>query len=515
MGDEVEDVTDGEPMYEKGSSERWIEHPYESMYVVHACHIVLASLGVATTMFAMKFVLLPLLMAYFVTFLMAPMMDMMEMRPYKMGDGYMCKQEYVHPARKRYMNTARGDWLEITLLGRMPHMLAVLVCLLLSFFVMYVLFSVISGSFADFNKIEEMKVKNGDKPMKQKMYDYGNEIISNLEESGLNLERPWICQAPDDMSLALNIVETDTKGVEAFRLNVYKKFVDDVEPPEFDSTIKPVGATIINGEANFTCLQEPIFQESEGSSLAELLGYIAMFQGLLTEAILILLLSVYILLEREAGSTVSGDHISFEQIEAMVKNYISLKTALSALTGFLVFLFLSIAGVPLSAVFGLLAFLFNFIPNVGSLIAMVLPLPIIILDESITPVWKIIAFCGPAAVQMYVGNFLEPAVFGASLNLTALSVLIALVFYAFLWGLRGAVLSVPLLGAMKIILHHTEHPLAKYMLVLIRENKTVDYDGDREFLAAKAEFNKVTDIEGVELAGTIYDVPGDDKESKE
>lgn len=506
--EELEDVS---PMYEKGSSARWIEHPYESMYVVHACHIVLASLGVATTMFAMKFVLLPLLMAYFVTFLMAPMMDMMEMRPYQMGDGYMCKQEYVHPARKRYMNTARGDWLEITLLGRMPHMIAVLVCLLLSFFVIYVLFSVISGSFAEFNKVEEQKVENGDKPMKQKMYDYGNEIISNLEESGLNLERPWICMAPDDMSLALNIVETDTKGVEAFRLNVYKNFVDLEEPSEFDKTARNgLGATVINGEANFTCMQDPIFRESDGNSLGELLGYIALFQGLLTEAILIALLSVYILLEREAGSTVSGDHISFEQIEAMVKNYISLKTALSALTGFLVFLFLSIAGVPLSAVFGLLAFLFNFIPNVGSLIAMVLPLPIIILDETITPVWKIIAFCGPAAVQMYVGNFLEPAVFGASLNLTALSVLIALVFYAFLWGLRGAVLSVPLLGAMKIILHHTEHPLAKYMLVLIRENKTVDYDGDREFLRQKAEFNKATDIEGVELIGTIYELKEED-----
>lgn len=53
---------------------------------------------------------------------------MMEMRPYKMGEGYMCKEEYVHPARKRYMDTKRGDYLELTLLGRVPHMLVRQIC---------------------------------------------------------------------------------------------------------------------------------------------------------------------------------------------------------------------------------------------------------------------------------------------------------------------------------------------------------------------------------------------------
>jgi len=494
MDEDPEDTGTG---YDNGSSLRWIEHPYESMYVIHACHIVLASLGIAATMFAMEFVLVPLLMAYFITFLMAPMMDMMEMRPYKMGEGYMCKEEYVHPARKRYMDTKRGDYLELTLLGRVPHMLAVLVCLLLTFFVLFVLSTVIMNSFDEFAAVEAEKVANGDKPMSTKLYDYGNELIKQMP---LNLKRPWICGVPMNMSLSLHIVETDTKGVEAFRLNVFKKFLDE-EPPEFDSTTR---TSIIQGNSTFDCYEEPVFGESEGYTTGEIVGYMGMFQSFLTETVLITLLSVYILLERPPGKTVQGDHISFEQIEGMVKMYISLKTALSALTGILVAIFLTISGVPLSAVFGLLAFLFNFIPNVGSLMAMVLPVPLIILDDSITPVMKVVAFCGPAMVQLYVGNFLEPSVFGASLNLTALSVLIALVFYAALWGLRGAVLSVPLLGAMKIILHHTEHPLAKYMLVLIRENKTIDYDADRAFLLAKAEFNKATDIAGVELRGTIY-----------
>ena len=55
----------------------------------------------------------------------------------------------------------------------------------------------------------------------------------------------------------------------------------------------------------------------------------------------------------------------------------------------------------------------------------------------------ILQFLLPACVQLYVGNVLEPMVFGASLNLTALSVLVALVMWSSVWGMSGAVLSVP------------------------------------------------------------------------
>jgi predicted PurR-regulated permease PerM len=101
---------------------------------------------------------------------------------------------------------------------------------------------------------------------------------------------------------------------------------------------------------------------------------------------------------------------------------------------------------------------------------MVLPIPLIILDENVVSWQKTLAILLPTCVQGYVGNFLEPAVFGASLNLTAIAVLLGLVVFAVLWGIPGAVLSVPLLGAIKIVLHHTDHPIAKYFLKLIRED---------------------------------------------
>merc|ERR1719231_366669 len=145
---------------------------------------------------------------------------------------------------------------------------------------------------------------------------------------------------------------------------------------------------------------------------------------------------------------------------------------------------------------------------------MVLPVPIIILDENLTTNEKIIGFIGPAAVQGYIGNALEPALFGASLNLTTMSVLLALVFFAAVWGLSGAALSVPLLGAIKIVLHHTDHPMAKSCLTLIREDRTLDFISDRELMETVEELKKSTDVSAVDLEATEFEYTEADKERK-
>ena len=168
----------------------------------------------------------------------------------------------------------------------------------------------------------------------------------------------------------------------------------------------------------------------------------------------------------------------------MNKNYVLLKTKLSALTGGLVGLILGLLAVKLWFIWALLTFMLNFIPNVGSMIAMLLPIPIIIVDDELGPGSKVppppcliirlsthrfciailycvdcsargpsdspaqvAAFFLPALVQLYVGNVLEPMVFGKSLNLTALSVLVALVLWSSIWG-AGPYLPLSSLGPM-------------------------------------------------------------------
>ena len=362
----------------------------------------------------------------------------------------------------------------------------------------------LSGSFGEFAEKEAAKVEAGGKPMSVALNEMLNAQVAELEASGVLLKREFLCDAADGTQLALRSIPTDEDGLEYLRLYIYRDFMAPMMSLYSSGEAGEIGDGVA-GETTFNCTRKKIFGTSEGYTQDEILGYLGAVGKLVSDAVGIILLALYILLEREAGATVQGDHIVAEQVEAMIKNYVSLKFMLSALTGTLTAVFLVACQVPLGTVFGLLAFLLNFIPNVGSIIAMVLPIPIIILNEEMSYTAKIVGLVGPASVQGYVGNVMEPVAFGASLNLTAISILVALVFFSALWGLPGAVLSVPVLGAIKIVLHHTEHPMAKGCLVLMREDKTLDFDNDREFLSTKDAWNKLTDLDCVELAGTEFE----------
>lgn len=483
--------------YVKGGSQRWLDNPYESLIVTQGCHIVLAVLAVCCACIYLKFVLIPMFMAYFVTFLLGPIMDAMEHRPYQLGSTFYCKDNFLHPARVRYQGTPRGECLDMTLLVKLPHMLAVVVCLMFCILMGSTLVSTLSSSFGQFAEDQAAKVERGGKPMGEALNALLNAQIDELEASGVVLKRELLCDAADGTTLAMRTIPTDEDGLEYLRVYIYRDFFSSY--PDEDGVIAST-----SGETSFNCTRKKIFGTSEGYEPEELLAYIGAIGKVVNDFIFIVMLALYILLEREAGATVSGSVVA-EQIEAMIKNYVSLKFALSALTGTLTAIFLVSCQVPLGTVFGLLAFLLNFIPNVGSIIAMFLPVPIIILSDEMSYTQKIIALVGPASVQGYIGNVLEPVAFGASLNLTAISILVALVFFSVVWGLYGAVLSVPILGAVKIVLHHTDHPMARGLLPLMREDKTLDYENDHAFLEIKAQWNKLTDLESVELEGTVFE----------
>jgi len=211
-----------------------------------------------------------------------------------------------------------------------------------------------------------------------------------------------------------------------------------------------------------------------GQTADEIGNTISIFSNFFNQVALIFLLTLYIMSEKTMPTLFNPENFIMMEIETQVMGYLSLKTALSFMTGAVVAIILLILQVKLAVLFGVLSFVLNYIPNVGSMIAMFLPLPIVIVDPELAMWQKVGAFVGPGTVQGYVGNALEPILFGKSLNMTPLSILAALVIWSALWGLMGAIFSVPLLGVMKILLSHTNHPMAKYVIMLIREDATVD-----------------------------------------
>ena len=145
-----------------------------------------------------------------------------------------------------------------------------------------------------------------------------------------------------------------------------------------------------------------------------------------------------------------------EQLESQIKSYLVTKVLVSAATGFLVGLVLNLIGVRFALAFGVLTFLLNFIPNIGSAIATLLPLPVVVLNPELGTVAKILAIAIPGGIQLTIGNVVEPRMMGKSLDLHPVVVLLGLIFFGMIWGLIGMFLATPIVALIKIILERIE-----------------------------------------------------------
>ena len=152
------------------------------------------------------------------------------------------------------------------------------------------------------------------------------------------------------------------------------------------------------------------------------------------------------------------------EILKKVSSYISSKFFLSLATGVLVWLTLLVFGVELAFIFGLLTLLLNFIPTIGSLIAILLPLPILFLQFQFSASFFIVLIL-TGAIQFVIGNVIEPKVMGESMDLHPIAVLMGLVFWGLVWGIPGMFLAVPITAILKIVFNRIEatKPIAEIL----------------------------------------------------
>lgn len=151
-------------------------------------------------------------------------------------------------------------------------------------------------------------------------------------------------------------------------------------------------------------------------------------------------------------------------IDVQIKQYLLTKTLVSLLTGVIATVILLVIGVDFPFLWGFLTFLLNFIPNFGSIIATVFPVTISILqfDTLFVPLLVLVLLI---TTQSVMGNVFEPRIMASSLNLSPLVVLFSLILWAWLWGIWGMVLAVPITSSLKIICENIAplHPLAVLM----------------------------------------------------
>lgn len=152
----------------------------------------------------------------------------------------------------------------------------------------------------------------------------------------------------------------------------------------------------------------------------------------------------------------SGESLSthqnniLEEIKLSSAKYVGTKLATSGATGLLTYLVLKVFGVEMSFMFATLTFLLNFIPTIGSIIAVILPVPIMLLQFGFSlSFFGLLILLG--TVQMIIGNVVEPKMMGESTGLHPITVLLSLTFWGLLWGVTGMFLSVPITATLKIV----------------------------------------------------------------
>jgi predicted PurR-regulated permease PerM len=146
-----------------------------------------------------------------------------------------------------------------------------------------------------------------------------------------------------------------------------------------------------------------------------------------------------------------------------IQHFLAIKTLISAATGLTVGVAMWGLGLDFALLWGLLAFLLNFIPNVGSIIA-AFPAVVVALLQ-IGPGAAVLVMVVYVGVNALFGNFLEPMLLGRQLGIATLVVILSLVFWGWVWGPIGMFLSVPLTMALKIGLENS--PEFKWVAMLM------------------------------------------------
>lgn len=202
---------------------------------------------------------------------------------------------------------------------------------------------------------------------------------------------------------------------------------------------------------------------------------------------------------REAFSESLGSVSESRRAVRSIHDYVRVKTEVSLATGLLAFFLCLAFGVDSAVLWGILAFLLNFVPTIGSLVAAVPPILLAFAKHGWPEALGVTI--GYAVINIVIGNVLEPRLMGRKLGLSSLVVFLSLVFWGWVWGPIGMLLSVPLTMLVKILLEQSED--LRWIAVLLgpggEQIPTKDEDVDEQLAFA----TQTMDLDGVDVDALV------------
>ncbi|WP_445158136.1 AI-2E family transporter [Halomonas sp. E14] len=210
--------------------------------------------------------------------------------------------------------------------------------------------------------------------------------------------------------------------------------------------------------------------EEESGWLSALLGGIG---NLLMQSMVVALLVIFMLFEtlnfrRKVAQALDDPEASlrrFQEFSLTLKRYLAVKTFVSLLTGILAWLACVLAGVDFPLLWGVLAFALNYIPNIGSAIAALPPVLLLLVAQGggLVPAFGLaMAYL---AINFVLGNLVEPRLMGRALGLSTFVAFLSLVVWGWMLGVVGMLLSVVLTMTLKIALD--SHPQTRWIAHLL------------------------------------------------
>jgi predicted PurR-regulated permease PerM len=199
-----------------------------------------------------------------------------------------------------------------------------------------------------------------------------------------------------------------------------------------------------------------------GKLINLLSGVLKNVAAVLSNLFLIILTMIFMLLEAttlplklDAAVGKGGFNVGYiGQIAIQIQRYLGIRTATSLSTGIIVGGWTALIGLDFAVVWGLLAFLLNYIPSIGSIVAAFPAVLLGLVQGGIG--YALLVAAGYAVVNVAIGNFIEPYLMGRTLGLSTLVVFLSLVFWGWMWGSIGMLLSVPLTMIIKILFENTD-----------------------------------------------------------
>ena len=471
------------------------------LWVTHWMLMVLAVIAVFACSVYLSFILVPLVVAYFVTFLLDPIIQLLTKRPLVFCGHELCRNNMLKANRHRYERSREGCCastvgavqqfcLDLFLLGRLPHSFAVLLTLSFALFSVYMLTTF---------------------------------IISSINAA-------WTAVATHLATLEGKDPATATITVSEGAAALY-----DAVQTWAERTLHALQRnTGLRLRFSLNDLTRGLFSSGSGWSTQALTYAADIAYNVGYYVATVLLLAAYIMVGRPSGGRTRRLHLTSattgttgssstigsqagpqtaELVELTLKRYTSCKALSGAVLGTLVALIYHLCGVQLAFLWGLLTFLLEFVPYLGPLFALLLPLPFIIFAQimRVDPAQAAAAAATAAAASGAAGGgsasgntiptgpgsggdeggaldlttvallapltlhlcnaALEPFFFrlaAPALCLDRVCVLVAVAICWQAWSVVGAAVAVPLLATSRIVLDGIDHPVAPLVSAILR-----------------------------------------------